>query len=78
MPITDVPQTADKDVSLASLLDSKQLGGEMLASRDGVNKLRILVVEDERIVARDLQVRLANLGKRMLSDRLRGTVRILF
>jgi PAS domain S-box-containing protein len=62
MPITDVPQTADKDVSLASLLDSKQLGGEKLASRDGVNKLRILVVEDERIVARDLQVRLANLG----------------
>jgi len=62
MPITNVPQTADKDVSLASLLDSKQLGGEKLASRDGVNKLRILVVEDERIVARDLQVRLANLG----------------
>jgi signal transduction histidine kinase len=30
--------------------------------RDGNHKLRILAVEDERIVARDLQVRLTNLG----------------
>jgi len=62
MPLTDVPETAGNDVSLASILASKQLAPLKPASPDGAKKLRILVVEDERIVARDLQIRLINLG----------------
>jgi signal transduction histidine kinase len=63
----NVPGTAAKDVSLSQILSAQRPGlrpveRDMSAQQGGPAKLKILVVEDERIVARDLQIRLTNLG----------------
>jgi signal transduction histidine kinase/CheY-like chemotaxis protein len=67
MPYTDVPDTADKNDSLSRILSNQRLGSAVVETPTGNHadekkKISILVVEDERIVARDLQVRLTNLG----------------
>jgi signal transduction histidine kinase len=67
MPNNDVPDAAKKDFSLSRILSTQRFGSkpletEVRAHADTPRKLNILVVEDERIVARDLQVRLTRLG----------------
>jgi len=68
MPFTDVPETAQQDASLSRILSNQPLALKRGDNNGGgadpavPKKLKILVVEDERIVARDLQVRLTNLG----------------
>jgi signal transduction histidine kinase len=65
MPYTDVPDTANRDLSLSRILSARQPGvvqRDIRPQPDIPKKLNILVVEDERIVARDLQIRLTNLG----------------
>lgn len=67
MPYTDMSEAANRDVSLTRILSNQPRGSRRPQAETGahpeiVRKLKILVVEDERIVARDLQVRLSNLG----------------
>ena len=63
----NVPEAVHSELSLSQML-SKSVGAKPRenggAPQDGnpSKKLRILIVEDERIVARDLQIRLTNLG----------------
>ncbi len=54
--------TAGNHASLSEILLSRQVDRVIDDQFDGGRKLRILVVEDERIVARDLQIRLAGMG----------------
>ncbi len=67
MPDPEAPEEISASISLAQIL-SKQLRAVKRTETgngnrsDSPGKLKILVVEDERIVARDLQVRLTNLG----------------
>ncbi len=67
MPDPEAPEAVSENISLAQILSKqlravkrKETGNGSLSDSPG--KLKILVVEDERIVARDLQVRLTNLG----------------
>jgi signal transduction histidine kinase len=67
MSSIDTPKAASKDPSLSRILSNQRRGLQLTETAAGVHpeipkKLKILVVEDERIVARDLQVRLTNLG----------------
>jgi signal transduction histidine kinase len=67
MPDTDAPSTAKMSNFLSGILDRQRLGAgsvekDAAPASNGPRKLRILIVEDERIVARDLQIRLTNLG----------------
>jgi signal transduction histidine kinase len=67
MPYTGVPEAVTPEVSLSRILSNqrlspKQAETEIRGYPEVPKKLEILVVEDERIVARDLQVRLTNLG----------------
>jgi signal transduction histidine kinase len=54
--------TTNNDVSLSAILGERDVDGDSNGRADNGNKLRILVVEDERIIARDLQIRLAGMG----------------
>jgi len=67
MTDADAPGETTEVVSLAQILSRplplpKRVEPGNGTPSDNGKKLRILVVEDERIVARDLQVRLTNLG----------------
>jgi len=67
MADTGVPETRSHDASLSQILSSDRTRREKLSEAalnetEPPKKLKILVVEDERIVARDLQFRLTSLG----------------
>jgi len=64
---TDAPATRAHDHSLSQILSSDAMRGQQpskpaLTEADTPRKVRILIVEDERIVARDLQFRLTSMG----------------
>jgi signal transduction histidine kinase/CheY-like chemotaxis protein len=54
--------TTNSYASLSGILGGRQVSRDVSEPRDHGKKLRILVVEDERIVARDLQIRLNGMG----------------
>lgn len=63
----DAPRTTKAGASLSQILVNHGAGSRPAENKTGTEtdsskKLNILVVEDERIVARDLQVRLTSLG----------------
>ena len=67
MPYKDAPEKANQNASLSGMLSIRgprttAHEREIGAAPEVPKKLAILIVEDERIVARDLQVRLTNLG----------------
>jgi len=61
MRSSGAPDHVRDDFTLSEILGAKQ-NERPIPPPDGRRKLRILAVEDERIVARDLQLRLKNLG----------------
>jgi signal transduction histidine kinase len=67
MSLSGASETSAQNLSLSEILSRRGLGAKPVETTNNQNseppkKLRILIVEDERIVARDLQVRLTNLG----------------